>query len=310
MKGSILKKAKPTGTSLGNTRRSAKAYWYLLPAFLILIGFVLYPIVMTLRMGFYESYVYLTDTGSGFGLASFRYVLQDPSFHLAVRNTLIVVLVGVPITIVLALGCALLIHSCTKTKGLFQTVYFLPYVTSTIAIGLVFRWLFHSDYGYINYFLSLLGMNPQKWLTNPNLTVVAVTIFSIWNGLAFKIVLFLAGLQKIDPQYYKAARIDGASPTRIFFQITMPLLSSTFWMVTIVSVIHAFKTYNEVYAMFGGNGAGPGNSAITIVYYIYDMFFNRSQVHYASAAAILFLALVLLLTALQKWISRRFVHYV
>ncbi len=310
MKGSILKKSKPANTSLGNTRRSAKAYLYLLPAFLILIGFVLYPIVMTLRMGFYESYVYLTDTGSGFGLASFRYVLQDPSFHLAVRNTLIIVLIGVPITIVLALGCALLINSCKKTKGLFQTVYFLPYVTSTIAIGLVFRWLFHSDYGYINYFLSLLGMNPQKWLTDPNLTVVAVTIFSIWNGLAFKIVLFLAGLQKIDPQYYKAARIDGASPTRIFFQITMPLLSSTFWMVTIVSVIHAFKTYNEVYAMFGGNGAGPGNSAITIVYYIYDMFFNRSQVHYASAAAILFLSLVLLLTALQKWVSRRFVHYV
>lgn len=306
----MLSKTKTAGTSLGNTRRSAKAYLYLLPAFVILIGFVLYPIVMTLRMGFYESYIYLTDTGSGFGLASFRYVLHDPSFQLAVRNTLIIVLVGVPITIVLALGCALLINSCTKTKGLFQTVYFLPYVTSTIAIGLVFRWLFHSDYGYINYFLTFLGMEPQKWLTDPTLTVVAVTIFSIWNGLAFKIVLFLAGLQKIDPQYYKAARIDGASPRRIFFRITMPLLSSTFWMVTIVSVIHAFKTYNEVYAMFGGNGAGPGNSAITIVYYIYDMFFNRSQVHYASAAAILFLVLVLCLTALQKWVSRRFVHYV
>ena len=96
----------------------------------------------------------------------------------------------------------------------------------------------------------------------------------------------------------------------MFFRITMPLLSSTFWMVAIVSVIHAFKTYNEVYSMFGGNGAGPGNSAITIVYYIYDMFFNRSQVHYASAAAIVFFAIILALTALQKWISKRFVHYV
>ena len=310
MKGRALKKSASGSSTLGNTSRSAKAYLYLLPAFLVLTVFVLYPIVMTLRMGFYESYVYLTDTGSGFGLASFRYVLQDPSFHLAVRNTLIIVLVGVPITIVLALGCALLINSCKRLRGFFQTVYFLPYVTSTIAIGLVFRWLFHSDYGYINHFLGFLGMEPQKWLTDPDLTVAAVTIFSIWSGLAFKIVLFLAGLQKIDPQYYKAARIDGASPVRCFFQITLPMLSSTFWMVTIVSVIHAFKTYNEVYAMFGGNGAGPGNSAITIVYYIYDMFFNRSQVHYASAAAILFLALVLLLTALQKWISRRFVQYV
>lgn len=295
---------------LGNTRFSAKAYLYLLPAFAVLGVFVFYPIIKTLRMGFYESYVYLTDTGKGLGLASFAYVLKDPAFRLALRNTLIIVAVGVPITIVLALGSALFINSLRKGRGVFQTIYFLPYVTSTIAIGLVFRWLFHSDYGYINYFLSFLGVAPQKWLTAPNLTIVAVTIFTVWNGLAFKIVLFLAGLQKIDPQYYQAARIDGTPPHRVFFRITMPLLSSTFWMVVIISVIHAFKTYNEVYSLFGGNGAGPGNSAITVVYYIYDMFFNRSQVHYASAAAIIFLVIVLALTAIQKWVSRRLVHYV
>ena len=295
---------------LGNTRFSAKAYLYLLPAFAVLGVFVFYPIVKTLRMGFYESYVYLTDTGKGLGLASFAYVLKDPAFRLALRNTLIIVAVGVPITIVLALGSALFINSLRKGRGVFQTIYFLPYVTSTIAIGLVFRWLFHSDYGYINYFLSFLGVAPQKWLTAPNLTIVSVTIFTVWNGLAFKIILFLAGLQKIDPQYYQAARIDGTPPHRVFFRITMPLLSSTFWMVVIISVIHAFKTYNEVYSLFGGNGAGPGNSAITVVYYIYDMFFNRSQVHYASAAAIIFLVIVLALTAIQKWVSRRLVHYV
>lgn len=123
---------------LGNTRRSAKAYLYLLPAFAVLAVFVVYPILMTLRMGFYQSYVYLTDTGTGFGLNSFRYVLQDPAFGLAVRNTMFIVLVGVPITIVLSLGAALLINSLLRTKGLFQTLYFLPYVTSTLAIGLVF----------------------------------------------------------------------------------------------------------------------------------------------------------------------------
>ena len=295
---------------LGNTRRSAKAYLYLLPAFAVLAVFVVYPILMTLRMGFYQSYVYLTDTGTGFGLNSFRYVLQDPAFGLAVRNTMFIVLLGVPITIVLSLGAALLINSLLRTKGLFQTLYFLPYVTSTLAIGLVFRWLFHSEYGYINFFLEFLGLEPQKWLSDPNLTIVAVTIFTIWSGMAFKIVLFLAGLQKIDQQYYKAARIDGTPAHRIFFRITMPLLSPTFWMVTIVSVIHAFKTYNEVYAMFSRESAGPGNSAITMVYYIYDMFFNRGQVHYASAAAIIFLAIVLALTVIQKWVSKRFVYYV
>lgn len=147
-------------------------------------------------MGFYESYVYLTDVGKGFGLASFRYVLKDPAFRSAVRNTLIITFIGVPITIVLSLGSALFINSLGKGKGLFQTIYFLPYVTSTIAIGLVFRWLFHSDYGYINHVLSFFGLPPQKWLTDPNLTTISVTIFTIWNGMAFKIVLFLAGLQR------------------------------------------------------------------------------------------------------------------
>lgn len=235
---------------LGNTEYSLKAYFYLLPAALILAVFVFFPIIMTLRMGFYESYVYLTDVGKGFGLASFRYVLKDPAFRSAVRNTLIITFIGVPITIILSLGSALFINSLGKGKGLFQTIYFLPYVTSTIAIGLVFRWLFHSDYGYINHVLSFFGLPPQKWLTDPNLTTISVTIFTIWNGMAFKIVLFLAGLQKIDPQYYQAARMDETPPSRVFFRITMPLLSSTFWMVTIVSVIHAFKTYNEVYSMF------------------------------------------------------------
>ncbi len=169
---------------LGNTRRSAKAYLYLIPAFAVLAVFVVYPILMTLRMGFYQSYVYLTDTGTGFGLNSFRYVLQDPAFGLAVRNTMFIVLVGVPITIVLSLGAALLINSLLRTKGLFQTLYFLPYVTSTLAIGLVFRWLFHSEYGYINFFLEFLGLEPQKWLSDPNLTIVAVTILpsgAVWR---------------------------------------------------------------------------------------------------------------------------------
>lgn len=157
---------------LGNTEYSLKAYFYLLPAALILAVFVFFPIIMTLRMGFYESYVYLTDVGKGFGLASFRYVLKDPAFRSAVRNTLIITFIGVPITIVLSLGSALFINSLGKGKGLFQTIYFLPYVTSTIAIGLVFRWLFHSDYGYINHVLSFFGLPPQKWLTDPNLTTI------------------------------------------------------------------------------------------------------------------------------------------
>ncbi|MCI5957649.1 MAG: sugar ABC transporter permease [Clostridiales bacterium] len=287
-----------------------QAYLYLLPAILVIGLFVIYPMLMILRMGFYESYTFITDEGSGFGLKSFSYVLRHRAFQLAVRNTLIIVCIGTPITLVLSLGAAVLINSMGKSRGFFQTTYFLPYVTSTLAIGIVFRWLFHSEYGYFNFFLQFFGMEPQKWLTDRNLTVVALTIFTIWNGMAFKIVLFLAGLQKIDKQYYQAARMDSTPKRRVFFRITLPLLSPTLWMVTIVSIIHSFKTYNEVYAMFSRESAGPGNSAITIVYYIYDMFFNKNQVHYAAAAALIFLVIVLALTVLQKVISKRFVHYV
>ena len=298
---------------LGNTRFSAKAYLYLLPAFAVLGVFVFYPIVKTLRMGFYESYVYLTDTGKGLGLASFAYVLKDPAFHLALRNTLIIVAVGVPITIVLALGSALFINSLRKGRGVFQTIYFLPYVTSTIAVGMAFLWLFHTDYGYINYFLEFFGIPAQKWLTDPKLMIVALSIFSVWNGLAFKILLFLAGLQKINKQVYQAARIDGASPVKTLFRITLPLLSPTTWMVTLVSIIYVARTFNEVYSMFvsfAGGTAGSGNAAITVMYYIYWMFYDQGKVNYAAAAAILFLIVILLITVIQRAVSKKFVHYV
>lgn len=286
-----------------------KAWLYLLPAAVILFSFVLYPMIKVLRMGFYKKYVYLTDTGTGFGLDSFAYVLQDPVFHLAFKNTCFIVFVGVPITVALALIIAVLINSLAKAKGLFQNIYFLPYVTSTIAVGLVFRWLFHSQYGYINFFLSFFGVEPKSWLTDPKLVTLSVTIFTIWNGLAYKIILFLAGLQKINKQYYQAAKVDGTSRRRTFFRITIPLLSPTMWMVVMISIIHAFKTYAEIFSMFEGANAGPGNTAITLVYYIYNMFYVKGQVHYASAAALIFLMILLTLTAIQKLVSKKFIHY-
>lgn len=293
--------------------RSAWAYAYILPAMALLLLFTLYPLVMVLRTAFYQKYIYITNTGTGFGLSSFQWVLKDPTFWMACKNTLILLLIALPITLVIALGAALLINSIKKLQGFFQTIYFLPYVTSTIAIGMAFLWLFHSDYGYINYFLEFLGIPPQKWLTNPDLMIVTLSIFSIWNGLAFKILLFLAGLQKINKQVYQAARIDGASPAKTLFRITLPLLSPTTWMVTLVSVIYVARTFNEVYAMFvsfAGGAAGTGNAAITIMYYIYWMFYDQGKVNYAAAAAILFLIVIILITVVQRVVSKKFVHYV
>lgn len=294
--------------------RSAKGYLYLLLPTLVLAIFLLYPTIMAARMAFYEKYVYITSTGTGFGLSSFEYVLNDPVFWQAVKNTAILLLVALPITVILALIFALLINSIKKLQGFFQAVYFLPYVTSAIAIGSAFRWMFHSEYGYITWFLNLLGIGAKAWLTDSNLVIWTLCIFCIWNGLAYKIILFLAGLQKIDKEVYQAAKIDGASSFRTTMKITLPLLTPTTWMVSIMSMIYTAKTYNEVYALFSGYGgggtAGNGNSAITVVYYIYYQFTQRNKVNYAAAAAIMFLVFIILLTAIQRVVSKKFTHYV
>ena len=294
--------------------RSPMAYVYLLLPTAFLAVFLVYPTLKTARMAFYERFVFITSTGTGFGLSAFRYVLNDPTFWQALRNTGILLLVALPLSVILALVFALLINSIQKLQGFFQTLYFLPYVTSTIAIGTAFLWLFHSQYGYITWFLNLLGLSGKAWLTDKNLVVWTLSFFCIWNGLAYKIILILAGLQKIDPEVYKAAKIDGTGSLRTTLRITLPLLSPTIWMVALTSMIHTAKTYNEVYSLFtgygGGGDAGPGNSAITIVYYIYYQFNSRKAVNYAAAAAIIFLLIIIVLTLLQRLATRKLTHYV
>lgn len=292
--------------------RSPKAWLYLLPPLIVFLAFVFYPMISVLRTSFYEEYKYIISQGTGFGLASFDYVLHDPIFWKACKNTGILMLVALPTTVILSLAIALMINSIKRFQGFFQTLFFTPYVTSTVAIGTVFLTLFHSEYGYFNYFLGLFGIEAKQCLTDPKMMIWALCIFCIWNGLAFKIVLFLAGLQKINKQVYKAAAIDGSKPAKTLFKITLPLLSPTFWMVIIVSVIYVARTYNEVFALFtsvNSQNAGSGNNAITIAYYIYWNFFVRNQVNYAAAAAVLFLIFIMTLTVIQRVISNKFVHY-
>ena len=292
--------------------RSKWGYAYILPAVVLLILITLYPLLMVLRTAFYRRYVYITNTGQGFGLDSFKWVLKDPTFHMACRNTLILLGIALPLTLIISLGIALLINSIKVLQGFFQTLFFLPYVTSTIAIGMAFLWLFHVDYGYFNYFLSFFGISPQKWLTDPNLMIITLSIFSVWNGQAFKILLFLSGLQSIDKQVYKAAKIDSSPSVKTLFRITLPLLSPTIWMTVIVSIIYVARTFNEVYALFvsyNNATAGSGNRAITVMYYIYWMFYDQGKVNYAAAAAILFLLIIIPVTIIQRVVSRKFVHY-
>ena len=300
---SILKEDAPI-----TLRQTATAYLYLLPALIIIAVFVVYPLIMAFRMSFYESYNYFKDEGTGFGLASFRRVLTDPVFHRSVGNTLFLSLVAMPTSLLVSLGIALLLNGIKKLQGLYQTIFFLPYVTSVIAVGVVFRWLFHSNYGLINFFLGLFSVDPIAWLNDPKVTLYALSIYYVWSGLAFKTIIFLAGLQNVPAFYYRAARVDGAKPGKIFLRITVPMLSPTIMFLVVVSLIDAFKVYNEVYALFGDNG-GPANSAYTVVFYIYKTFYGAGRMHVAAAAAVVLFLFILIVTLIQLWAGKKLVHY-
>ena len=288
--------------------KELQSWMYVVPALILISIFVIYPLIKVIRMSFYSNYNYIMEIGTGFGMKSYKYVLSDSVFRSALKNTVVILGVGLPISMVLAIAFSALINTRTKSYGFFQTVYFIPYVTSTIAIGVVFRTLFHSEYGYVNNLLMKMFGVSYNWLGTPSLAIWVVTFFYIWNGLAFKVVVLLAGFKRIDQQVYKAAKIDCSTPWRTFRKITLPLLSPTLWMLLIVSVIYAFKLYTEIFALFNGT-AGPANSAMTMVYYIYEMFYVRGQVHYASAASVILFLIIMAVTVVQKAVASKFTHY-
>ncbi|QDP41910.1 carbohydrate ABC transporter permease [Radiobacillus deserti] len=293
---------KPTLTS------TVKALLYLLPALIILGVFNIYPIIKSFLMSLYTDYDYFNDVVNEYGFDNFVYIFQDPEFWLSMKNTIIFVIGVVPISIAISLAIAILLNAKIKFKGLFRTIYFIPFVTSVVAISIVWRWIFHTDYGLLNYFLGLFGVSPIEWLTDPTWAMPSLIILSIWKGLGYNIVIFLAGLQNINKQYYLAAQIDGASSWRRFLHITVPLLSSTTFFISIVSIINSFKVFDEVFALFDGK-PGPAYSAQTVVYYIFENFYNNWEFGIASAAAYVLFIVIFIFTLIQLYIGKRKVTY-
>lgn len=259
-------------------------------------------------MSFYTDYDYFNDVVHAFGLDNFITIFQDPSFLTALKNTGVFVIGVVPISIALSLGIAVLLNNKLKLAGFFRTIYFLPFVTSVVAVAIVWSWIFHSDYGLFNYLLSWFGIDPIAWLNDPKYAMPSLIILSIWKGLGFNIIIFLAGLQSIGKQYYLAAKVDGASAWSRFTNITLPLLSPTIFFVSIISIINGFKVFDEVFALFNGR-PGPANSALTVVYYIYQKFYEEWQFGLASTAAFVLFIIIFIFTIIQLIIGRRFVHY-
>jgi len=288
--------------------RKWKGLLYVLPALIVVAVFTIYPLFRAFLMSFYTKYKFSTDTVLSYGIDNFTYILNDSVFRKALSNTFIYVLFVVPISIAISLVLAVLMNEKIRFRGFFQTVYFLPYVTSVVAMGIVFGWLFHSNYGLLNYALKLFGIQPVQWLNRPSTALPALIIFSIWKSLAFNIIIFLAGLQTIGAHYYQAARVDSANRWRQFSRITVPLLSPIIAYAFIIGMISSFKVYAEVYSLFGGK-AGPADSCITIVYYLYRQFYQNWNFGIASAAAVVLFLIILAFTILQLQIAKRRVHY-
>lgn len=279
-----------------------RAFLYLLPALSVITVFQFYPVLKSFFMGFYTKFDYLTDTVEAVGFDNFLYVLKDPEFALAMKNTAVFAVVSVPLGIITALVFALILNSNIRFQKFFRSAYFLPFVTSTTAVAVVWRWMLNKDYGMVNALLSVLGMPKVAWLTDAQMTIPILIVLSVWKGLGYKIIILLAALQGVDERYVKAGRMDGAGTFRRIRYIILPILRPTILFLSVTSLIGAFKIFDEVYIMYGQK-PGPLQSGLTIVYYIFDKFYRHWEFTTASAAAFLLFLVILFFTLIQFLLS-------
>ena len=295
-------------------QKNYKGFLYLLPAFLFLGFFLIYPLIDVFVYSFQENYNFASQTYTGVGLYNYQYVLRDPYFLQALKNTFLLVVITVPLSTGLALLISLCLSSIQKLRDLFQTVFFLPYVTNTLAVGLVFMILFkktaYSD-GFINLLLNTLGISSVDFLSGPYWAkMLVLCLYTVWIVMPFKILILTSSLASVNEQYRSAARIDGASRSRIFWRITLPMISPSLFYLIITGFIGAFKAYSDAVALFGTDLNAAGMN--TLVGFVYDMLYGRSGgfPSYASAAAIFLFAIVLTITCVNLLVSKKHVHYV
>ena len=290
-----------------------KGWLYLLPAILFLGFFMVYPLIDVFVYSFEEGYNSASQTYFGIGLYNYSYVLHDPYFLQAVKNTFILVIITVPLSTGLALLISVGLSSIKPLRNLFQTIYFLPYVTNTLAVGLVFMILFKKtpySEGLVNVLIHLFGGKSVDFIEGPYWAKMFVLCFyTIWVVMPFKILILTSALSSVNQVYYNAAKVDGTSGFRIFMMITLPMITPMIFYLVITGFIGAFKAYSDAVALFGTNLNAAGMN--TIVGYVYDMLYGDSGGYpsYASAAAIILFAIVLTITCINLLISKKNVHY-
>lgn len=294
-------------------KNNPKGWLYLLPAMIFLGVFMVYPLVDVFVYSFEEGYNSASQSFFGTGLYNYSYVLHDTYFLQALKNTFILVIITVPLSTGLALLISLGLSSIQKLRDLYQTIFFLPYVTNTLAVGLVFMILFKKtaySEGLVNTLIGFFGMSPVDFIDGPYWAKMFVLCFyTVWIVLPFKILILTSALASVNRDYYNAARVDGTSKFRIFTKITLPMISPMIFYLVITGFIGAFKAYSDAVALFGTNLNVAGMN--TIVGYVYDMLYGDSGGYpsYASSAAIILFAVVLTITVINLLVSRKNVHY-
>ncbi len=290
-----------------------KGWLYLLPAAVFLGLFLVYPLIDVLVYSFEEGFNFASQTYFGVGTYNYSYVLHDPYFLQALKNTFILVMITVPLSTGLALLISLGLSSIQKLRQVYQTIYFLPYVTNTLAVGLVFMLLFQQTAytnGFANMVLGWLGIAPIDFIGGPYWAKMFVLCFyTVWVVMPFKILILTGALASVNETYYNAAKIDGTPRLRVFTRITLPMISPSVFYLVITGFIGAFKAYSDAVALFGTDLNSAGMN--TIVGYIYDMLYGNSGGYpsYASAAAIVLFTIVLTITCINLLVSRKHVHY-
>lgn len=293
--------------TLREMRRQWTAYLFLAPVLLLFSVFTVFSVGYAFYLSFHEWNI-LEPAKPFVGFDNYARLFDDGRFHEAILNTVYYTAVSVPLTILLGLAVALLLNNQIRARGLFRTFFYLPVVTPLVIASIIWKWVYNGDYGLANYYLMQLNIidEPLLWLADPNLAMPSVIITSVWKGVGFAMVVYLAGLQSIPEDYYDAAKIDGATGWRRLRDITVPLLSSTTLFLLVISILGSFQVFTQIFIMTNG---GPLGRTRTIVWYIYQTAFKDFNMGYAAAMAFALFAMMLVFTLLQFRFLRREVDY-
>lgn len=293
------------------TKRERKdwiaAYIFIAPVTIGLFIFYVFPFIQNFWFSFND--VNKFNMATFIGLGNYKQLFQEPDLLLALRNTLIYAVVTVPIGLALSLLVASLLNSKIKGTSFYRTIYFLPSVTMSVAVALVWKLIFHSEYGIFNEIVKLFGRSPQSWLTKPATALGCVMIVAIWGSVGYNMIILLAGMQGISKSYYEAAAIDGAGPVQRFFKITVPLLTPTIFFVTITGLIGAFQVFDSIYMMIDPATNPAFNQVKTMNVLFYQNAFMYGYKGYAAAISIFMFVIIMIITAVQLWGQKKWVNY-